>query len=351
MPTRANRDFVNFRQCDFGQLTLYKSTGEQLLHGTRDAYEQLIQYIVENPEEFDAFSEYQPLFNVMRTQFNVEPFLEGIATYSTTAVAELFPALKSGLLPSLINAHLHEHFLREHAVLAIVDPIEGSRLNLFRQQVTLLANSIATCPSSPIVGSCPPDLPRCKPCKRISVVPFHSLAKVPHDAYVLVTVPHPYTFLSYVNQKSNLDPRFVRNTRRDNWVISVTSEIDQGTGGFQRIQTLKKFVEAEATIAFDSNIPHGIWQTWEEVDLEGLESSLGFHVEGSPYDNERVSRGPDSSSIPFTARSHVLSQSTENSRDMVESWNLAWTELWYFIRALRRRRKSEQLDVLGSFGF
>ena len=47
----------------------------------------------------------------------------------------------------------------------------------------------------------------------------------------------------------------------------------------------------------------------------------------------------------------VLSHSTENSRDMVESWNLAWTELWYFIRALQRRRKSEQLDVLGSFGF
>lgn len=349
MPTQVNRHFANFRQCDFGQLTLYKSTGEQLLHGTRDAYEQLIQYIVENPEEFDAVSEHQPLFNVMRTLFNVEPSLEGIATYSATAVAEHFPTLKSKLLPSLINTHLHEHFLREHSVLAIVDPIEGSRLNLFRQQVMLLGNSIATCPSSPIVGSCPPDLPRCKPCKSISVVPFRTLAKVPHNAYVLGAVPHPYTFLSYVNQKSNLDPRFVRNTRRDNWVISATSEIvDKSTGGFQRIQTLKKFVEADATIAFDSDIRGGIWQIWEEVDLEELQSSLGFQVEAS---NEGASRGHDSGSIPFTTIDHVLSHSTENGRDMVESWNLAWTELWYFIRALQKRRKSEHLDMIGSFGF
>ena len=287
----------------------------------------------------------------MRTQFNVQPSLEGIATYSAAAVAELFPTLKSNLLSSLINAHLHEHFLREHSVLAIVDPIEDSRVNLFRQQVMSLANSIATCPSSPIVGSCPPNLPRCKPCKHISVVPFHSLAKVPHDAYVIGTVPHPFTFLSYVNQKSSLDPRFVRDTQRDNWVISVTSEIvDKGTGGFQRIQTLKKFVEADATNAFDSNIPHGIWQTWEEVDLEGLEPSLGFHVKASQHVN-KGSRGGDLSSIPFTTRDHVLSHNTDNSRDMVESWNLAWTELWYFIRALQRRRKSEQLDLFGSFGF
>ena len=235
MPTQANRHFANFRQCDFGQLTTVQVYWRAIApRYTRRIRTTRFNISSENPEEFDTFSEYQPLFNVMRTHFNVQPSLEGIATYSAAAVAELFPSLKSDLLPSLINAHLHEHFLREHSVLAIVDPIEDSRLNLFRQQVMLLANSIATCPSSPIVGSCPPDLPRCKPCKRISVVPFQSLAKVPHDAYVLVTVPHPYTFLSYVNQKSNLDPRFVRNTRRDNWVISVTSEIvDKGTGGFQ----------------------------------------------------------------------------------------------------------------------
>src|SRR5436190_456275 len=146
MPTQTNIHFANFRKCEFGQITLYKSTGEQLLHGTRDAYEQLIQYIVENPENLDTVSEHQPLFNVMRSQFNVQPSLEGITTYSAAAVAELFPTLKLNLLPSLINAHLQEHFLREHPVLAIVDPIEDSRLN---QQVMLLANSIATCPSLP----------------------------------------------------------------------------------------------------------------------------------------------------------------------------------------------------------
>lgn len=352
MPTQANVHFAKFRRCEFGRLTSYKSTGEQLLHGNQEAYGQLIQFIADNSAKFNTVSEEHLISDIMHTRFNIEPTLEGVVTYSSPAVEELFPTLKPKLLSSLINAHLHEHFLRQHPVVAIVDPVEDSQLTVFRQQVALFANSIAQCPSSPIAGSCPPKLHGCRPCKPGSVVRLRTLATIPHNAFVLVAVPHPYTFLSYVNQKQNLDARFVRDTRRDSWVVSVTSEIaDKGTGGFQRTQIVKEYVETDSTTMFDSKIPAGIWQTWEELDLDGLESTLGFEVEVVEDKKHETSRAPDSSSIPFNAKDRVLSQSSERSRDMVESWNLAWTELWYFIRALQRRRKSEQLDLVGRFSF
>jgi hypothetical protein len=350
MPTQQNLDFANFHKCEFGQLTMYRSTRDLVIHGARDAYEQFVQYMAENLAIVDETSESSLLFDVMRSQFNVEPSLEGFATYSETVVNHLFPGLKSNDLPSLINVHLHEHFLRQHPVLAIIDPIEDSRLTLFREEVTSLANSIALCPSSPFVGSCPPGFTPCKPCRPASLMRFRSLGSVPRNAYLLGIVPHPYSFLSYVHQKSNLDPRFVRETGREAWVAFVTADIvDKHSGGYQRIETLKKFVDSERVITFEAKVPSGMWQTWEELHLDGLESTLGFHVDMVVEDKKEMAA--DLNSVAYLAKARVLLQTPESRRDMVESWNLAWTELWYFIRALQRRRRSEQLDLVGGFGF
>jgi hypothetical protein len=342
MPTQGNVHFTNFRKCEFGQLTTYRSSGEELLHGTQEAYEQVTKYILENPSMLDTASENRPLFEIMPSQFNVLPSLQGFATYSAIAVSDSFPSLKPGLLPSLINAHLHEHFLREHPVFAIIDPIEDSRLNMLRRQITSVANSIATCPSSPIAGSCPPGFPRCKSCKPGSVVQFRSLANVPHDAYVFGSVPHPYTFLLYTQQKESLDARFVRDTQRDSWVSSVTAEImDKRTGGFQRLQMLKDLVKSDSTMGFNAKTPVGMWETWEEFDLSGLDSILGFHVDFDDRGGkEDASHANDLNPVTFIAKDRVLSLNSE-TRDMVESWNLAWTELWYFIRALQQDRRSK----------
>lgn len=352
MPTQDNVQFASFFKCGFGRLTTYTSTGEQLLHGTRAAYEHVVQYIVDNPSKFDTTSETRSLFEIIHSQFNVQPWLEGLATYSAASVSESFPTLESTLLPSLINAHLHEHFLREHPVLAVIDPIRDSRLTLFHQKLTSLASSIATCPSSPVAGSCPPGFPHCKPCKPASVKRFRSLANVPHNAYILGSVPHPYTFLSYIHHRPNFDARFVGETRRDDWVSSVTAEIvDKRAGGFQRMRTLKEFVLTDPVTIFDTKLPSGIWQTWEELDLEGLESALGFHCDIAVRDEkDDASRANDLSPV-FVAKDRVLSQSSESTRDAIESWNLAWTEVWYFIRALQRKRRSEQLDLIGRFSF
>jgi hypothetical protein len=350
MPTLGNLQFRHFRMCEFGKLTLYLSSGEQVLHGTRQEYEQVIVYVLNNPSEFDSASAGRPISQIAPPLFNVQETLEGIATYSESNVGRLFPSLRSTALPSLINVHLHEHFLREHPVLAVIDPTDGTHLNLFRQRATSFANLLAVCPPSPLAGTCPPGLPLCKPCKSGSVVRFRSLAKIPHNAYMLVTVPHPFTFLSYVHQKSDLEAGFVRDTRRDDWVVALTTDImDKHTGGYQRIQKLKEYVMSDLGTV-NVEVPLGIWETWEESDFEELQMMLGFKVDSEVL--RVVGYGgtiSERTAVAFAAKERVLSPTPENSRDMAESWNLAWAELWYFIRALQWRRKSE-LDLIGNFG-
>jgi len=355
MPSPENRYFTNFQRCEFTQLTIYQPTDGNVVHGSRDAFELLIQYIADNPSRFETMGTARPLFEIARSQFNVEPFIDGFAIYTEEVIADLFPSLKPELVSDLINAHLHEHFIREHPVLGVVDPIADPHLSLFRHQVTSVANAIAQCPPSPLVGTCPPGFPQCQPCKPASVMRYRSLTNIPSKSYIFASVPHPYSFLSYLHQKSNLDARFVRDSEREEWISSVTSGIvDKRTGGYQRLQTLTDFINSQATIVFGGKMPSGLWQTWEELDPEGLESALGFQIETlseSAVEEDPPTVTATSIAIMAKAKERVLSQAPESGRDMVESWNLAWTELWYFLRTLQRHRKSEHLDIVGSFSF
>ena len=355
MPNLGNRYFATFQRCEFAQLTIYQPTDEHVVHGSRDAFELLIQYIVDNPSTFDSMGETRSLFEIARSQVKVEPSLNGFATYSEDVVGNLFPGLKSDLVSHLINAHLHEHFLREHPVVGIIDPIPDPHLTLFRNQITSLANTVSQCPLSPVAGSCPPGSSRCQPCKPASVMRYPALTNIPSNSYILTAVPHPYSFLSYLHQKSSLDARFVRDSEREEWISSVTSGVfAKHTGGYQRIQMLKDCINTESSIVFGGNLPSGLWQTWEELDLEAFESTLGFQVETlseTPIETDPRSVTTIPNALMAKAKERVLSQAPETRRDMVESWNLAWTELWYYLRALQRHRKSEHLDMVGSFSF
>ena len=355
MPSLENKYFTNLQRCQFTRLTIYQPMDDLVVHGSREDFELLIQYVVDDSSWFDATSTTRPLTEIARSRFNVEPSLDGFATYSEETVAEIFPELKPNRLSLLINAHLHEHFIRQHRVLAIVDPITDTRLSLFRDQITALANSIARCPSTPLAGSCPAGISQCKPCKPASVMRYRTLANVAPKSYILSAIPHPYSFLSYVHQKSSLDARFVRDSKRDEWISSITAGmVDKRTGGYQRIQTLKEFIHSDSAVVFDGKLPRGVWQTWEEFDLEGIESTLGFQIATLAETlNQKDSKSvmTDSKAVIANAQESILSQASETERDMVESWNLAWTELWYYLRALQRHRKSERLDIVGSFSF
>ena len=352
MPSQGNMQFIELQRCNFQELTAYQSTGERVVHGARQYFEDIVQHAAQDPSDSTEASGTRSPLESMRSRFNIRQRLEGMASYSHTDVTEQFPDLKPNLLSALINAHLHEHFLREHPIIAVIDPIEGSRSNLFRQEMTSLAHLIATCPSSPLPRSCPPGISHCTPCNLAAVTRYRSVANIPHNAFILVAVPHPLTYLSYIHQKPVLDPQFVIGTRREEWVMSVTGNLaPKRAGGYQRIQTLKDFVRSESNAVSDAKEPGGFWCVWEEVDLEGLSLVLGFDAGDLDIKSQNSNSRVDSSSVTSIVKEHILSQNPDNMRDVVEAWNLAWSELWYFVRASQWRRRSEQLDLMGSFNF
>jgi hypothetical protein len=303
------------------------------MHGDKAAFDTLLHAFVDDLSNFQLISSHTPMYEVFHSLFTVAPSLDCVAIYSKSTIAKHFPALKPRLLPSLINAHLHEHFLRLHTALAVMDPVHQSTPSFLNEQVIALADSVATCPPSPLPGSCPPGFRTCRPCKSASVAVYSSLARLPKKAFVLGVVPHPYTVLSFKYQTSEFDPSLILDGRRDDWVMSVTQDIVRGqTGAYQRTQGLKEIVAQPNTVS-DSSIRSGIWQIWEDDRWDGvIESQLGFSIDLS------LSPGLDTSqasmeALLLTIKKNMLSEKPQVLRDAVESWNLAWTELWYFVRA------------------
>jgi hypothetical protein len=352
MPKRNDAQFAMLQTCHYGRLTYYETAGDAIMHGTIEQYGELVRMIVRDPSYLDDVSEDSPLSSRFPQFFDVKPPLEGIVGYSRSVVTRYFPTIRPADLPSLINFHLHQHFLREHPIIIVLDPIDDSHRSLFHEKSMSVARSLAACPTLP-VATCPSEFSPCIECKPASVVRVGTLSNLQHNAYLIVTVPHPYSYLSYIHRKSSLDPQFVRETKREAWISFVTAEIiDRHSGGVERIQALKTFAQSDSAIIFTAQVPSGFWQIWEENDFSGLPFSLGFKLKhDSSSGNDKIIGTDSLDTVLGTAKQHVQSEGLDNDRDMVESWNLAWSEFWYFIRALQRRRASEQLDLVGSFGF
>ena len=239
MPLQHDTGFEKLRNCEFGPVTTYKNAREHVIHGTSQEYAKVVDAL----SRLDGTDETKPASERFSSLFDADALLDGVATYSDEVVSELFPTVTADTLPSLINIQLHEYFLRTHSVLAVLDPIENPQNDLFRRRALSVAETVAKCPLSPLAGMCPPSVPRCKPCKPLSVKRISSLASLPENAFVFGTVPHPLTSLSYIHRKSKLDSAFVRNTPRDDWLVSVTNDlVDKRMGGFQRMQYLEDII-------------------------------------------------------------------------------------------------------------
>ena len=353
MPKKTNAQFAMLQKCEYGRLTVYETTSDDIIHGTVDQYRELLRAIVRNPSYLDQVSEDTPLSSIFPQSFDIKPQLEGIVSYSRSVVARYFPTMRPKDLTSLMNIHLHHHFLREHPTILVLDPIDDSHRNLFHEKSMSLAVSLAVCPVTLPIATCPPQFSQCIECKPATVTRIGSLSNLQHNSYLIVTVPHPYSYLSYIHRKSSLEPQFVRDTKREAWISFVTSEVlDRRSGGLERIQALKSFSESDLGIMFNAQVPSGFWQTWEEANFSGLQFSLGFKMrQDSLFVVEKNAESERVDTVLLNAKQHVQAEGSDNGRDMVESWNLAWSEFWYFLRALQRRRASEQLDLVGSYGF
>lgn len=334
MPAHDDVKFENLLQCSYSALTVYKSSGEHICHGEKAAYEKLIQTFVDSPSSFKTKSQTSLLYEIIPSVFKVEDVLQGVAIYSEVEVAEHFPTLKkSPLLPSLINTHLHEHFLKLHPILAVIDPTDSS--DFFGNNPTALAARVAQCPTSPFPGSCPPGMSPCKSCKSASLVRYHSLSRLPKYSFFFAAVPHPYTVLSLSHSKRNLDSHLIRETRRDDWVVRLTDHVvESHSGSYQRTQFIKD-VAGRGPASVKAGLPDGVWQIWEEPDVSYLPWALGFEIEDIGLLVNDLRKGDGDNEFISETRKRVLSSTPERTRDAVELWNLAWAELWYFVRAIK----------------
>jgi hypothetical protein len=342
MPTDDDAEFLKLGKCNFHHLVTYRAPDMSVVHGSRDAFQDLLDHIIASPSFLDAISEGQPLLEIPAANFELRPFLRGLATYSQQTVADLYPTLNSQLLPSLINAHLHEHFLRKHPAVVVVDPIQDTQIG--SRQLSVLANALSSCPDSPLSNSCPPGSSRCAPCKPASIVTSRSLSDIHRTSYILAMMPHPYTIFSVQRPDPPVDARLLVETQRDEWVQTATSGIVEArAGSLQRIQVLKTYADA-LPFGSASLRPAGSWHAWEEVDLDLVQYDFGFQIRWVDQDFQ-IDSEVDDSALPNETGGRRIPERPTDIQGMVESWNLGWSEFWYYLRDLRRRQQQTILHL------
>ena len=310
--------------------------------------------------------------------FVVDPKPAGIAFYETSTITTSYKPIADALLTKqssgllslakLITFHLHTTFLNTFTSgLAILTP-HASASAILSTPALSLANSLVTCPESPMPHSCPPNVPNCKPCDPTSPLPvtYPSTYLNTSTLYTIGTIPHPYTLALLFNRSSDITTRHIRRyTDRDPWLLAVTQKtLGKAIAGPARIVSFKESVATEWDAA------RGIWSTaerkWEKKDLEW---HFGFAL---PSPSNKTTPDPTSqlqpllSTLPTTLTpSDLKTQSAllDNAQDVVdlksskegsgkkskvgirkvvEAWNLADTEAWRFVRAFEARGRMER---------
>lgn len=301
--------------------------------------------------------------------FSVDSKPDAIAFYESSSIAELYKPLATTLsedrpaglldLAQLITSHLHLTFLNTFpAGITVLTPYESSA-SLLSLPATHIAQSLATCPSSPIPASCPPNYPRCHPCSTVSLATTdaHSNAS---KIFSIGTIPHPYTLTALLARTQDITIRHIRrDTDRDRWLSAVTQKtLGNAIGGPSRIVTFKE------TVASEWGTARGLWMTEDgSPSRRDLEWRMGFAL--GNFSSSRSSDSTTAATFSSGAKNEIklaekstrlqkelLASSLEvvnkgkgpakRIRDAVEAWNMADTEAWRFVRAFAAREVVER---------
>lgn len=276
----------------------------------------------------------------------------------------------------LITSHLHTTFLNAYPDgIAVLKPAPEHTTQLVSLAENL-AHILTLCPSdSPIPNSCPPNLPRCRPCSETNPLPVIFPASLENSTsiFTIATVPHPLTFISLTTwrEQTALTPSLIRrDTLRDAWLNETTGTLlDNKLGGPQRLPLFK---EAVANPADGGIASRSLWLIAESQERAGLEWQFGFpllQAHGQEKDTTtnsmyskptnpakgatRVQSDAAREQSLLQASASILadnanfqkgSSSTADGRrrDLVEAWNMADAEAWRFVRAYTARLTAER---------
>ncbi|KAK0513771.1 hypothetical protein JMJ35_003493 [Cladonia borealis] len=354
------------RRGEYPKLTRYEGLGPGLFSGEKNAINAVIEEALKSPKLEQSRS---LLDLVEHSAVTVEHKPDAIAFYDANANAEHYKAITTMLadekaaglqaLAKLITSHLHLTFLNTFKDgFAVLTPYSDNA-HILTEHALSLADTLRSCPSSPVPSSCPPNRQDCTPCSSISPPPV----KMPEyftnssTVYTIGTVPHPFTLASLLASKKEITTRHIRrDTARDRWLTAVTENaLGKEVGGASRVVSLKEIVAGEWGCA------RGLWITEDPPpNHKDLEYHFGFEL--SPFNV--TARDPDTlpgsraerkaAARTLHLQKDLLANAKEvlkerraddektRTKQMVEAWNLADTEAWRFVRAYMAREGVER---------
>ncbi|KAG8531116.1 uncharacterized protein KY384_004473 [Bacidia gigantensis] len=299
-----------------------------------------------------------------------------IAFYDANTIAQQYKPINTKLtenkaqaltsLGELILYHLQSAFLGTFTdSLAVLAPF-ADRAHLMTQPAHVLANALRTCPKTPIPESCPPNMPTCKPCAPETLPPISTPGNYLNSStiYTIGTLPHPYTFASLLSKTKEITVRHIRrDTARDRWLGAVTQKTLGGElGGPGRLPGFKE------NVAGEKQVGSSFWMVDESPpSRKDVEYHFGFALPTynetdrtvlttpSPaIGSEEISKKEKKAEERDLQRQQELldaareiarrkpKKGESDVKAMVEAWNLADTEAWRFVRALRAREQVER---------
>lgn len=367
---------VFLRRGNYPRLTRFENLGSGLFAGSKTDITAALRQVfankdLENSKDFISV--------VVPDTFLVEPEHLALAYYDNKTISDKYSRISNQIigqgakgltiLNQLIVSHLHSTWqnIFQNGI-AVLKPLP-KHMTVLTEPAFHLATILSDCSESPLPSSCPPNLPKCKPCVasqplRISTPSTFSNTS---SVYTIGTVPHPYTN-ALLSSGQDIDIAWVRRvSERDVWISTVTKDT-LGTG----ISGPARVIKFKETVASDYGTACSIWFTPEYGLPKDLDWYFGFTISSHlnsdgksetpvPGPERRPKKESDPRNGPVATKYDLdreretmkkvkrwgeekLSEEQDVILRAIEAWNLADFEAWRFTRALSTRITFDRLS-------
>ncbi|XWW97758.1 hypothetical protein V2A60_005745 [Cordyceps javanica] len=373
-PMGTDYDFLpSLRRGQYNTLSKAANMSSALFWGSRDQIHAAVRNAMDSSNLDSASSLPDLLPSDAIIEHETPPVL---AFYNATIIAKKYPKLVldknrhqfGSLRNELINAHLQSSWQNSYAMgIDVINPFPEHMVTMVRN-ATALANALASCPPTPLAGSCPPNIPKCGPCGATTPLAVRNPKGFSNESNVFAIgmVPHPWTRTVLANMQEGFNATVIRESKRDGWLLSVASDM-RGSHGSRYSQIL----QFKKAVSGDTADTRSLWFTVEDPFPTELDWYFGFAIPQTIIDDGRsespvpsdhindkdrpdLAFGPKATSeleaekeLAILQRARdVIAQpraSTETRRRAsLEAWHMADTEAWRFTRAIHDRRTLER---------
>ncbi|EHA52448.1 hypothetical protein MCOR27_008321 [Pyricularia oryzae] len=412
MAAREDHLLAYLRRGEYPALTRWKGMDDGLFVGPQSEVAAAIKQAIANPrleglkDFITAVSNTASKDQKDKDVFTIDDPPKSIAFYDEKGISTTYGKIGEVTeanhaewllkLDALINAHLQTAWQNVfHDGIAVVKPYPEHTTAMVDPAVKL-ATRLSTCLDSPMPASCPPNWPKCRPCKPGSVKTTTPSKYANTTAlYSIGTVPHPYTLQTMISRKPRLDVSWlVRHSKRDAWLdATMQGLVDKKVSGGARVIRFKEAVAGDYAAArslwipAEREVPNDLaWRFGftlppaagddDEKDKpapkpkpepkketeKGDKKQARDMIPDETLDNERLveeelnrdlNAGTEGTPAAQMREDKLLKQAKEirfskdpsdvKVREAAEAWNLADTEAWRFARAFLARSRMERM--------